>query len=198
MIKTKEDLHFYLAKELGGAYYSFPKYLVKVAKQWLRGGQALPLLRFHYSLRHFEYYKNQTKLSMIGKIKKHYWRFVFRHCQLKYGIYINPNQCGYGLRLCHPGYRYFHNHTKCGNNVTVLPMVMIGDKSGSNGEALIGNNVEIAIGSTILLPVKIGNNVRIGAGAVVTKDIPDNSIVAGVPAKIIRQFNEKDNFLKDK
>lgn len=198
MIQTKEDLRYYLTKELGEACYSFPKYLFKVAEQWLRGGQTLPLLRFHYSLRHFEYYKNQTKLSLLEKIKKQYWRFVFRHCQLRYGIYIHPNQCGYGLRLCHPGYRYLHNHTKCGNNVTILPMVMVGDKSGSNGEAVIGNNVEIAIGVTILLPVNIGNNVRIGAGAVVTKDITDNSIVAGVPAKVIRKIDEKDDFFFEK
>jgi acetyltransferase-like isoleucine patch superfamily enzyme len=46
----------------------------------------------------------------------------------------------------------------------------------------IGNNVRIGSNTTIL-PVHIGNNVIIGAGAVVTRDIPDNTIVKGNPAK---------------
>jgi len=48
----------------------------------------------------------------------------------------------------------------------------------------IGNNVRIGSNATIL-PVTIGDNVIIGAGAVVTKDIPDNVIVAGNPAKVL-------------
>lgn len=51
----------------------------------------------------------------------------------------------------------------------------------------IGNNCYIGTGSTILGPVRIGNNVTIGAGSVVTKDIPDNSVVAGNPARIIKR-----------
>lgn len=47
----------------------------------------------------------------------------------------------------------------------------------------VGNNVRIGSNST-LLPVKIGNNVIIGAGSVVTKDVPDNCIVYGNPARI--------------
>jgi acetyltransferase-like isoleucine patch superfamily enzyme len=47
----------------------------------------------------------------------------------------------------------------------------------------VGNNCRIGSNSTIL-PVKIGNNVIIGAGSVVTKDIPDNSIAYGNPARI--------------
>lgn len=49
-------------------------------------------------------------------------------------------------------------------------------------KTIIGNNVRIGSNVTIL-PVKIGNNVIIGAGAVVTKDIPDNTIIKGNPAK---------------
>jgi acetyltransferase-like isoleucine patch superfamily enzyme len=49
----------------------------------------------------------------------------------------------------------------------------------------VGDNVRIGSNSTIL-PVKIGNNSIIGAGSVVTKDVPPNSVVAGNPAKIIR------------
>lgn len=51
----------------------------------------------------------------------------------------------------------------------------------------IGNNVFIGIHSLILPGVKIGNSVIIGAGSVVTKDIPDNCIAAGNPARIIRE-----------
>jgi len=48
----------------------------------------------------------------------------------------------------------------------------------------IGSNVIIGVGSIILPGVKIGNNAKVGAGAVVTKDVPKNAFVVGVPAKI--------------
>lgn len=54
----------------------------------------------------------------------------------------------------------------------------------------IGNNVFIGSNSTVLYDVKIGSNVIIGAGSLINKDIPDNSVVAGVPAKIIGTFDE--------
>ena len=52
----------------------------------------------------------------------------------------------------------------------------------------IGNDVWIGGNVTILPGVKIGNNVVIAAGAVVTKDIPNNSLVGGIPAKIIKEL----------
>ena len=52
----------------------------------------------------------------------------------------------------------------------------------------IGNDVWIGGNVTILPGVNIGNNVVIAAGAVVTKDVPDNSLIGGVPAKIIREI----------
>ncbi len=55
----------------------------------------------------------------------------------------------------------------------------------------IGNNVWIGGNVTILPGVNIGDNSVIGAGAVVTKDVPANCVVAGVPAKIIRKIEEK-------
>ena len=50
----------------------------------------------------------------------------------------------------------------------------------------IGKNVWIGAGATVVPGVTIGDNSIIGAGSVVTKDVPDNTIVAGVPAKVIR------------
>lgn len=54
----------------------------------------------------------------------------------------------------------------------------------------IGNNVFIGAGSRILYDTKIGDNVIIGTGSIITKDIPSNSVVAGVPARVIGSFEE--------
>lgn len=186
MIKNKTDLKHYIETDLG-VYCNYLKYNIKIISLWLRGSESLPIWRFIYSLRHYEYYFNkQNSLSIIEKIKKQYWRFLYRHNELKYNIYIGINTCGAGLKIIHPGFRRLHTVAKIGNNCTILPMVLIGKKTpNSDCKAIIGNNVYISTGVTILAPVTIGNNVTIGAGAVVTKDIPDNCVVGGVPAKII-------------
>ena len=54
---------------------------------------------------------------------------------------------------------------------------------------IVGNNVYIGVQTIIMPGVRIGNNVVIGAGAVVTRDIPDNSVAAGVPAKVIKSID---------
>jgi acetyltransferase-like isoleucine patch superfamily enzyme len=56
---------------------------------------------------------------------------------------------------------------------------------------LIKKGASIGSGTTILSSVVIGENAMVGAGSVVTRDVPDNSIVAGCPAKIIKQIAEK-------
>ena len=62
------------------------------------------------------------------------------------------------------------------------------------------DNVFIGCNTTILGNVRIGSNVIIGAGSVVTKDIPDNSLVVGNPAKVIgtfEEFLEKRSLIKE-
>ena len=55
---------------------------------------------------------------------------------------------------------------------------------------VIGDNVYVGMFAMIMPGVKIGNNVIIGAGAIVTHDAPDNCVLAGVPAKIIKSLDE--------
>ena len=69
-------------------------------------------------------------------------------------------------------------------------MVLLGKKKpGTDCPITIGDNCYISAGATIIGPVKIGNNVIIGAGSVVVKDIPDNVVVVGVPARIVKDNN---------
>ena len=66
------------------------------------------------------------------------------------------------------------------------------------GKINIGNNVNIGW-SVILMPgVNVGSNCIIGAGAIVTKDIPNNSVAAGVPARVISSINEYCEKNRDK
>lgn len=65
-----------------------------------------------------------------------------------------------------------------------------GEVLGSAGAVIIGNNVFIGVNTTILKGVKVGNNVIIGANSLVNKDIPDNCVVAGNPAKVICTLDE--------
>lgn len=57
------------------------------------------------------------------------------------------------------------------------------------GKIKVGNNVWIGANSFIKVGVTIGNNVIIGAGSVVTKDLPDNGVYGGTPAKLIKSMN---------
>ena len=65
-----------------------------------------------------------------------------------------------------------------------------GEVLGSCGKVTIGSNVFIGMNSIILKGVTIGNNVIIGAGSVVNKDIPDNCVAAGNPARVILSLEE--------
>jgi len=76
-----------------------------------------------------------------------------------------------------------HDHCKrVGNNQPFLV------------DTFIGKNCFIAVGAVILPGVKVGNEVIVGAGAVVTKDVPSNCVVAGNPAKIIRENIRMNDF----
>lgn len=89
----------------------------------------------------------------------------------------------------HP-YSTVLNAEKIGENFTCLQCTMLG--YGNGGRPTIGDNVMIGANVIVVGGIHIGNNVTIGAGSVVVKDVPDNCVVAGNPAKIIRYLNENE------
>lgn len=94
---------------------------------------------------------------------------------------------GGGVILSHP-YSTIINAKSVGSHLSIRQCTTIGNKrdgEGRNGP-IIGDNVTLGANVCVIGSIIIGNNVTVGAGAVVVKDVPDNAIVAGNPAKIIK------------
>jgi serine O-acetyltransferase len=65
--------------------------------------------------------------------------------------------------------------------------VTLGDRRPFGGQPVLGDDVTVGAGACVLGPITIGDRVLVAANAVVLDDVPDDSVVAGAPARIIRQ-----------
>jgi len=82
-----------------------------------------------------------------------------------------------------------HKHAQIGQRCVIRAQVIVGGArpgDEARGVPVIGNDVVLGVGAKILGPVRIGDRAMIGANAVVIDDVPDDTVVAGVPARIIR------------
>lgn len=106
------------------------------------------------------------------------------------GFQIGINTCGLGIKIYHFGHIIVNGNAKIGKGVTIYPGVTIGQTA--IGCPTIGDNVFLGLGCKVLGKVKVGNNVIVAPNAVVVKDVPDNCVVGGVPAKILKTRKDTD------
>lgn len=143
-------------------------------------------LLFLFRLCHFVfYYRNR---HVVFKILYVFFVFFYNRIQCKLCVEIEPRtKIGKGLFLPHPNGIVLNPNVVIGDNCSILHQVTIGNNGfkGMNNLAVIGNNVQIGAGAKIIGPCKIGNNISIGANSVVTKDILDGKVVAGIPARVL-------------
>lgn len=90
---------------------------------------------------------------------------------------------GGGVILAHP-YGTIINADTVGDNLYINQLVTVGENNGLR--PIIGNNVKLFTNCSVIGGITIGNNAVIGAGAVVVKNVPENAVMAGNPAKIIK------------
>ena len=113
------------------------------------------------------------------------------------GVWIGPKvEAGPGLFLGHPRGLVVNPDTKIGSYCSIIQRVTLGGP-----KIVIGDFVEINAGAQLISndrgrgSLNIGSNVIIGAAALVLKDVPDCSVVAGVPAKVVKEISPKDNWI---
>lgn len=155
------------------------------------------LMLFRQGYRYMFFYRLSHTIKTSDSIIKYFYpvSFLFlRHYETKYLVHLESDTIvGPGMVIPHIGGIVVSPHAVIGSNCQLMQCVTIGFKPGDHkGAPTIGNNVFIGPGAKVIGGIRIGNNVVIGANSVVTKDVPDNAVVAGVLAKILSYTGSKD------
>jgi serine O-acetyltransferase len=127
------------------------------------------------------------RFLFVGRFISHVNRFLT-------GIEIHPAaRLGPGLFIDHGMGVVIGETTEVGENVTIYQGVTLGGTSleRKKRHPTIGDNVVIGAGAKILGPFTVGNNSKIGSSSVVVNEVPPNSVVVGVPGRVIYRDGKK-------
>ena len=136
-----------------------------------------------------------AKFHLVARIISQFSRFLT-------GIEIHPKaNIGKNLFIDHGMGVVIGETSEIGENVTIYHMATLGGISPSvnsneqrniKRHPTLKDNVVVGSGAQILGPVTVGKNAKIGANAVVTKDVPENAVMVGIPAKNVGETSGSD------
>ena len=140
-----------------------------------------------------------AKFHLVARIISQFSRFLT-------GIEIHPRaNIGKNLFIDHGMGVVIGETSEIGDNVTIYHMATLGGISPSvnsneqrniKRHPTLKDNVVVGSGAQILGPVTVGKNAKIGANAVVTKDVPENAVMVGIPAKNVGVTSGSDENFK--
>ena len=140
-----------------------------------------------------------AKFHLVARIISQFSRFLT-------GIEIHPKaNIGKNLFIDHGMGVVIGETSEIGDNVTIYHMATLGGISPSvnsneqrniKRHPTLKDNVVVGSGAQILGPVIVGKNAKIGANAVVTKDVPENAVMVGIPAKNVGETSGSDENFK--
>ena len=140
-----------------------------------------------------------AKFDLIARVISQLARFLT-------GIEIHPKaKIGKNLFIDHGMGVVIGETSEIGNNVTIYHNVTLGgispsinsdDQRNMKRHPTLEDNVVVGSGAQILGPVTVGKNAKIGANAVVTKDVPENAVMVGIPAKNVGETSGSDENFK--
>ncbi len=135
-----------------------------------------------------------AKFHLVARIISQFSRFLT-------GIEIHPNaKIGKNLFIDHGMGVVIGETSDIGDNVTIYHMATLGgiapsinsdDQRNVKRHPTLKENVVVGSGAQILGPIVVGKNAKIGANAVVTKDVPENAVMVGIPAKNVGTASEE-------
>jgi serine O-acetyltransferase len=158
-------------------------------KGWFRSG-----FRYTFVFRKAVQYKNSSPLRFL------FFRVLRRRYRFKYGYEISLGaQIGDGFYLSDHCGPVIIGPVKIGKNCNVSHSVTIGRsyRGGQIGRPTIGDRVWIGVGSVVVGKIEIGTNVMIAPNSFVNFDVPDNSLVIGNPAKIIKKDDPTRHYINN-
>ena len=140
-----------------------------------------------------------ANFDLIARIISQFSRFMT-------GIEIHPKaKIGKNLFIDHGMGVVIGETSDIGDNVTIYHMATLGgispsinsdDQRNIKRHPTLKDNVVVGSGAQVLGPVVVGKNAKIGANAVVTKDVPENAVMVGIPAKNMNEGSIEDKSFK--
>lgn len=129
-------------------------------------------------------------------LKGHFFRarLISQRAARKTGIEIHPGATiGRRLVIDHGTGTVIGETAEIGDDVLIYQGVTLGGTGKDVGKRhpTIGNRVMISAGAKVLGPITVGDGSRVAAGAVVLNDVPENSTVVGVPAKVVKRDGKR-------
>ncbi|RLV94888.1 hypothetical protein JA1_001422 [Spathaspora sp. JA1] len=143
--------------------------------------------------------KREHLSSFIGHVGENAFMEYPAYFDYGFNTYLGKGfYSNYNLTILDVSIVRIGDNVMCGPNVSILtPTHPVDPTLRSSGlenalPVTIGNNVWLGAGSTVLPGVTIGDGCVIGAGCVVNKDIPANSVVVGVPGRVVKTMDPRD------